>query len=292
MSDNNTSKDNLLRLLEDRERAHDAFRLAETAVAEGRAESYSAEMSAFDIAHGEVLDWLNDTDHLSDLRTRLRGETPPSIDEGFQARVYDWMRKCFQTPDAVQPDQRAFRFIEEALEAVQASGTSREDVLRVVEYVYSRPPGIVGQEIGGVMVTLAGLATSWGLSLEYAAQKELERCEENTEKIRAKDLAKPKRSPLPQLQQETPPSQRPLTPEEGSALRGAISKALEPVRTNERKALYEQKAAAPLASDEIRDIACCDKFVRESASEFCAECGYTNLDHLRKHAKNGEGSQT
>lgn len=44
------------------------------------------------------------------------------------------------------------------------------------------------------------------------------------------------------------------------------------------------KAAAPLASDEIRDLACCDKFVRESASEFCATCGYTNLDHLRKRA--------
>lgn len=37
-----------------------------------------------------------------------------------------------------------------------------------------------------------------------------------------------------------------------------------------------------LASDDIRDLACCDAFVRESASEFCAKCGYTNLDHLRK----------
>lgn len=50
----------------------------------------------------------------------------------------------------------------------------------------------------------------------------------------------------------------------------------------------KEPAAKPLASDEIRDLACCDKFVRESASEFCARCGYTNLDHLRKRsAQNG-----
>ena len=41
-----------------------------------------------------------------------------------------------------------------------------------------------------------------------------------------------------------------------------------------------------LASDDIRDLASCDKFTRESASEFCATCGYTNLDHLRRHARN------
>ena len=57
----------LRQLLEDRERKHDAFRVAETAVDEGRAERYSAEMSAFDAAHGEVLDWMNNTDHLSEL---------------------------------------------------------------------------------------------------------------------------------------------------------------------------------------------------------------------------------
>lgn len=38
----------------------------------------------------------------------------------------------------------------------------------------------------------------------------------------------------------------------------------------------------PLKSDVIRDLACCDTFVPESASEFCATCGYANVDHLRK----------
>lgn len=131
-------------------------------------------------------------------------ETSAEPDPGFQARVHDWMAACFARPDAMEPAQRAFRFIEEALELVQASGTSREDVLRLVDYVYGRPSGVVSQEIGGVMVTLAGLSTAFGLSMAYAANAELDRCRENTEKIRAKDLAKPQRSPLPGSTAETP----------------------------------------------------------------------------------------
>lgn len=50
-----------------------------------------------------------------------------------------------------------------------------------------------------------------------------------------------------------------------------------------------EKADEPrLATDEIRDLACCDTFVRESANELCATCGYTNLDHLRKRSSQGK----
>lgn len=62
----------LLDRLEDREQRNDAFRLAETAFCEGRSESYSEEMSAFDMAHGEVLDWLSEPDHLAELLEFLR----------------------------------------------------------------------------------------------------------------------------------------------------------------------------------------------------------------------------
>lgn len=116
---------------------------------------------------------------------------------GWQARVFDWMKACFQGPEALRPEQRAFRFIEEALELAQAAGTSKADALRLVEYVYGRPRGLVSQEIGGVMVTLGGLATAFCVNMEYCADYELKRCIENTDKIRAKDLAKPQRSPLP-----------------------------------------------------------------------------------------------
>lgn len=115
----------------------------------------------------------------------------------FQWRVFQWMKECFARPDSLTKEQRAFRFIEEALELVQAAGTSREDVERLVAYTYGRPVGEVRQEIGGVMVTLAGLAQACSVNMEHAGDQELMRCIANTEKIRAKDLAKPQRSPLP-----------------------------------------------------------------------------------------------
>lgn len=55
----------LLDLLEDRERKHDAFRLAEQ-----RGGEYYEELSAFDAAHGEVVDWVND--HPVELLEYLR----------------------------------------------------------------------------------------------------------------------------------------------------------------------------------------------------------------------------
>lgn len=115
----------------------------------------------------------------------------------FQDRVWQWMRECFQRPDAWTSQQHAFRFIEEALELVQAIGTSKDDVLRLVDYTYGREVGQPSQEIGGVMVTLAGLASSIDRSVDGCAEVELERCIAKSDKIREKDLAKPQRSPLP-----------------------------------------------------------------------------------------------
>src|SRR6185312_5264384 len=98
---------------------------------------------------------------------------------------------------SLTPEQRSFRFLEEALELAQAVGTTREEALKLVDYVYSRPIGQVGQEIGGVMVTLAGVATVCAELVNSCAEDELARCIANTAKIRMKDLNKPERSPLP-----------------------------------------------------------------------------------------------
>jgi hypothetical protein len=134
----------------------------------------------------------------------------PSNLRSFQLRVWDWCRACFQRPDALSPEQRAFRFIEEAIELVQAIGTSREDVQRLVEYVYGRPAGCDTQEVGGVMVTLAALSQSRYLDMQAWGEEELRRCIANMDRIRAKDLVKPERSPLPgNLQVETGPEPSP-----------------------------------------------------------------------------------
>lgn len=118
----------------------------------------------------------------------------------WQSRITDWMRRCFVRKDSLTPLQRAFRFVEEALELAQAVGTSRAEVVQLADYVYSRPAGEPSQEIGGVMVVLAGVAASLRLDAATCCETEIARCEANIEKIRAKDLAKPERAgPLPAL---------------------------------------------------------------------------------------------
>ena len=67
-----TSKQQLIDMLTERSRLHDDFRCAETAYSEGRADGYSAEMNAFDVAHDEVEDWLHD--NLDELLGFLRAD--------------------------------------------------------------------------------------------------------------------------------------------------------------------------------------------------------------------------
>jgi hypothetical protein len=112
----------------------------------------------------------------------------------FQQDVANWMDTCFGTP---RPYDRKFRFLEEALELAQACECSKEDVLQLVNYVYSRPTGPLRQEIGGVMVTLAALCSSKNEDIERCAVDELRRCWDRIDIIRAKDAARQENSPLP-----------------------------------------------------------------------------------------------
>lgn len=94
--------------------------------------------------------------------------------------------------------ERNHRFLEEALELVQACDTTQEDAHRLVDYVFSRPVGERLQEVGGVMVTLALLCNAQCLSMEQGGEIELTRVLDPMimDKIRAKQKAKPKFGPL------------------------------------------------------------------------------------------------
>ncbi len=116
----------------------------------------------------------------------------------FQARVQPWLLACFGELIAGDREERNHRFLEEALELVQASGCSASEAHQLVDYVYGRPVGEPAQEVGGVMVTLAALCLANGLDMHTAAETELARIWTMVEKIRAKQAAKPKHSPLPQ----------------------------------------------------------------------------------------------
>jgi len=115
----------------------------------------------------------------------------------FQTGVDEWMDACFG--DAIKADkvERCDRFVEEALEFVQAIGYSAERAHALVDYVFNRDIGEVKQEVGGVMVTLAAACNTIGVDIGTAAQTELARVWTKVEAIRAKQAAKPTGSALP-----------------------------------------------------------------------------------------------
>lgn len=116
---------------------------------------------------------------------------------GLQQQVRPWLLECFGAEIAADKEERNHRFLEEALELVQALGCARQAAHELVDYVFDRPTGEPDQEVGGVMTTLAALCLANALDMDEAGEKELGRIWTKVEQIRDKQASKPKNSPLP-----------------------------------------------------------------------------------------------
>ena len=92
-----------------------------------------------------------------------------------QARGMQWAKDCFGDALAIVPQERASRFLEEAIELSQAAGLDRAAAMKLVEYVYGRPVGDVGQEVGGTQVALLILCEHLGVSAGAEERREFER---------------------------------------------------------------------------------------------------------------------
>lgn len=103
---------------------------------------------------------------------------------------------CVRTLNAVHERAEA---AESELAALRAErGCSASESHQLVDYVFGRPVGEPSQELGGALVTLAALATANHLSCTESAEAELARVWQKIDKIRLKQAAKPKHSPLPE----------------------------------------------------------------------------------------------
>ncbi len=121
-------------------------------------------------------------------------------DSMFQYEVEPWMQQCFGEVISNDKRERNHRFLEEALELVQACGCTIQEAYTLVHYVFNRPKGEVYQEIGGVMITLAALCLAQKLNMHGCGNIELRRISEPSvmEKIRLKQASKRDiHSPLP-----------------------------------------------------------------------------------------------
>ncbi|MGF6494207.1 hypothetical protein ABIE56_002398 [Luteibacter sp. 621] len=110
----------------------------------------------------------------------------------FQARVSWWMDQCFLPSLYSDMTERGDRLLEEVLELLQAHGYDQARVPTLVDYVFKRPVGEPAQEVGGVMVTLAGFCWIARLDMHAAGEAELARINqpEVMANIRAKQEAK------------------------------------------------------------------------------------------------------
>jgi hypothetical protein len=120
-------------------------------------------------------------------------------DAPYQQRVADWMQVCFGPDISADIAERCLRFFEEAGELCQALGMSEDTAHALVAYTWGREAGDPGQEVGGVVVTLAALCQAARMDMMADGETELARISdpEIIRHIRAKHAAKPLRSGAP-----------------------------------------------------------------------------------------------
>lgn len=159
--------------------------------------------------------------------------------ETFQSRVEPWLLACFGEEISNDKEERNHRFLEESLELVQATGCTASEAHQLVDYVFGRPVGEPHQEVGGVMVTLAALCRAQALDMHANGEIELARIWTKVEKIRAKQAAKPKHSPLPEATAPQP---------DYKAQRDALLEALDQVSASRNIGSAHIIARAAIAS--------------------------------------------
>jgi hypothetical protein len=90
------------------------------------------------------------------------------------AEILSWAVENFGEI-AADDTERARRFLEEAIELGQAMGLPIGDVRSIALRVYSRPAGVIPQEIGQCQITLECLAQVMSVSADFEADEEFHR---------------------------------------------------------------------------------------------------------------------
>lgn len=92
-----------------------------------------------------------------------------------QAKIYGWLCDAFGYEESSSIPHRGIRLLEESAEAAHAAGVDLAMAHKMLDYVWSRPKGELEQELGGVGVTVLGLAHAAGLLADACEKKEVDR---------------------------------------------------------------------------------------------------------------------
>lgn len=88
-----------------------------------------------------------------------------------RSRALDWARETFGSI-ALDSEERAMRFVEEALELGHALGLSHVTTQAIIKRVYARPSGDVLKEMGQAQLTLDLLSKAINVNADDEADKE------------------------------------------------------------------------------------------------------------------------
>lgn len=90
------------------------------------------------------------------------------------SRALQWAVDIFG-PIALNPDERAMRFLEEAIELGHSLGISQVIINTIVRRVYGREKGDINREIGQAHMTLEVLAKAINVDADDEATREFQR---------------------------------------------------------------------------------------------------------------------
>lgn len=107
-----------------------------------------------------------------------------------QSQLAEWLIEALGAETLNDPQARAMRVLEEAVELAQAVGIPLAKTLEQVYHTYARPAGEVSQEIAGVYNASILAAHGIGLNAHKLGADELRRAWKDIDLIRAKNRTK------------------------------------------------------------------------------------------------------
>ena len=94
----------------------------------------------------------------------------------LQEVVRKWICSTMDTETFLSTKERAQRFLEEAIELVQATGDlTKEDIQHQLDTTWARPVGTLSNEVGGTAVCLFALCENLGLDFYEELNREITR---------------------------------------------------------------------------------------------------------------------
>lgn len=91
-----------------------------------------------------------------------------------QSAILQWANATLGEATASNTGERIRRFVEEAIELVQAAGLDKQALHNIIDHIYAKPAVQMAQEIGQVGVSLLGLSEHLGIPADDEERKEFD----------------------------------------------------------------------------------------------------------------------